>query len=253
MIMTLLVDAGNSRLKWARLAQGQRSAQTILPYAGMPAVQGALQQLAYLVDTHTDSERIVLVHVLGQAFAEQVEQLCAEKRRQLVLVRSLNAYGIQLAYPNPEHFGTDRFVGLLAGRSLFPQQSLIVIDAGTAVTIDGLERNGAHRGGVILPGLQVMVDSLVQRTQAKHMSSANLEQPSVFADNTLQAMGSGCLLGLVGALEGITQRMQEQLASPAQILLCGGDAQRLSASFRLTHHAVPDALMDGLKFIAELG
>lgn len=248
---TLLVDAGNSRLKWARWAHGQRSAQSILPYVAESAVQGALQQLEYLLTTQQDAERVVLVHVLGQMFAEQAQSLCTVHQRKLILVRSVNAYGIQLAYPTPAHFGADRFIGLLAGRKLAAKQAVIVIDAGTAVTIDGLEASGLHRGGVILPGLKVMVDSLVQRTQAKHMSSAILEDATVFANNTLQAMGSGCLLGLVGALEGICQRMQQQFSSPAQIILCGGDAQRLSESFRLPHQLVPDALMDGLQFMAE--
>ncbi|MEZ5448460.1 MAG: type III pantothenate kinase [Thiolinea sp.] len=77
------------------------------------------------------------------------------------------------------------------------------MDAGTAVTVDAVQANGTHLGGLILPGLQLLGDALVRRTQASHMSAALLDDPQIFTNNTLQGMGSGCLFALVGALEGI--------------------------------------------------
>lgn len=248
---TLLIDVGNSRLKWARFSQGQRSPQQALAYGEHTPQAGALQHLQTLIAQET-VEKIVLVHVLGSAFTAALEALCAQLVVPLILVQSrAGAYGIEVVYPNPEHFGADRFVGLLAARKLLGAQAAIIIDAGTAVTIDAIQADGKHLGGVILPGLKLLSDALIRRTQAVHMSATPFDHPKVFNDNTLQGMGSGCLLSLVGGLEGICTRMQEQMSEPAQVLLCGGDTVLLSPWLRLTHQACPDALMEGLQYVAE--
>lgn len=247
----LLIDAGNSRLKWASLSQGQRSPQQALAYGESAPQAGALQHLQLLLSQQA-IEHIVLVHVLGHAFTEALESWCAQVAVGLTLVQSrAGAYGIEVAYPNPAQFGADRFVGLLAARKLLGQQAAIIIDSGTAVTIDAIQADGQHLGGLILPGLQLLSDALIRRTQSAHMSATPFDDPHVFNDNTLQAMGSGCLFSLVGALEGICSRMQAQMFEPARILLCGGDTELLSAHLRLEHQACPDALMDGLQYVAE--
>lgn len=247
----LLIDAGNSRLKWASLHQGQHSSQQALAYGDHSPQVGALQHIQTLL-TQLAVERIVLVHVLGGAFTQALESLCAQLKVPLTVVQSrAGAYGVEVAYPNPAHFGADRFVGLLAARKLLGTQAAIIIDAGTAVTIDAMQADGKHLGGVILPGLQLLSDALIHRTQAAHMSATPFEHPQVFNDNTLQAMGSGCLFSLVGALEGICARMQEHMPEPANILLCGGDTEVLSQHLRFAHQACPDALMEGLQYVAE--
>lgn len=248
---TLLIDAGNSRLKWSSLSQGQRSPQQALAYGSHAPQVGALEHLQMLL-TEQAVEQVVLVHVLGATFAEAVEALCTQLAVPLTLVQSrAGAYGVEVVYPNPAHFGADRFVGLLAARKRLGQQAAIIIDAGTAVTIDALQADGQHLGGVILPGLQLLSDALIRRTQAVHMSATPFAQPKVFNDNTLQGMGSGCLFSLVGALEGICSRMQAQMPEPAKILLCGGDTALLSEHLRLAHQACPDALMEGLQYVVE--
>ncbi|MEZ5480480.1 MAG: type III pantothenate kinase [Thiolinea sp.] len=248
---SLLIDAGNSRLKWALLEAGVRPPQQALAYAGLAPVVAALQHLRSLLQAHPQVRRVVLVHVLGEDFTQDVQALCEAGDCELVLARSVTSlHGLQIAYPNPAHLGADRFVGLLAARQLAPGQAAILMDAGTAVTVDAVQADGTHLGGLILPGLQLLGDALVRRTQASHMSAALLDDPQIFTNNTLQGMGSGCLFALVGALEGICERMQERLPE-AQVILCGGDAELLHAHVRFPHRLVADALMDGLHYLAE--
>lgn len=248
---TLLIDAGNSRLKWASFSKGQRSQQQAWPYGEYTPQAGVLLHLQTLLSQQA-VEQIILVHVLGAAFTQALEAFCAQAAVHLTIVQSrAGIYGLELAYPNPMHFGADRLVGLLAARQLLGQQAAIIIDCGTAVTIDAIQANGKHLGGVILPGLQLLSDALIRRTQAAHMSATPFDHPQVFNNNTLQGMGSGCLLSLVGALEGICTRMQEQMTESAQILLCGGDTELLTRHLRLVHQAYPEALMEGLVYIAE--
>ena len=252
---SLLIDAGNSRLKWSLLHGGGRSAQQSCSYEpGKPVPAAALACLQALLAQQAGVEQLVLVHVLGHAFTTGLVAL-GERHHCRVLVVQSQAHhaGVTNAYARPEHLGADRFVGLLAARRLVPAQAAIVIDCGTAVTLDGLQADGIHCGGLILPGLGLLGQALTSRTQAAHMAELDMSRPMVFADNTRQAMGSGCLLGLAGALEGIRRRMQMQLGADTVTLLCGGDAGRLHALLERPEQVrlVPDLLMAGLQHYLE--
>lgn len=248
----LLVDAGNTRLKWAMLRGGQRSGQQALPYTpGMCAGQAALAGMADLLATQT-IQRVVVVHVLGDDFAADLTRLCQRKNCDLSLVKSaVNTYGIKLAYPDPAHFGADRLVGLAAARSLAAGGAAIMIDCGTAVTVDALLADGTHPGGLITPGLGLLSDALIQRTQAKHMNRSLFDDPQIFTNNTAAAIGSGCLFSLAGTIDGICQRMQQQMTTTPLKIICGGDAARVHPLLRGDFILRPAALMDGLQAIAE--
>lgn len=248
---TLLVDAGNSRLKWALLSNGQRTAQTARQHAPSQPSAATLEYLHRLLK-QTSPKQLLMVHVFGQKFSHAVQQLCKDYHCSYKpIVSHSPAYGLTLAYPKAEHLGADRFVGLLAARKLAPQQATIIIDCGTAVTIDVLRANGEHLGGLILPGLNMMSEALTQRTEASHMIEPIMEPVSLLSNNTRQAMGSGCVLGLASAVDGICQRLLPQLAEPCHIILCGGDAEHLHDHITVKHSVNADALMAGLHYIAE--
>lgn len=243
----LLVDAGNSRLKWAELdAAGHTTVQQALAYEERPALAVFLAML----DRHPCVTHITLVHVLGHAFDEGVAAVCQERAIKLHRVRvAARAYGVVSGYRQPATLGADRFVGLVAARHLLHNKACVVIDCGTAITLDALDSDGRHLGGVILPGLQLAADALIARAQNR--LNVAFEQPTVFADATSSAVGSGCLFGVVGAIEGICARMQLALDDTLQYVLTGGDAQRLRTWLRLECHLIPDLLMHGLRYITE--
>lgn len=248
----LLVDAGNTRLKWSWLQDGQRSEQQARVYADdldkITAAQAILTELLH----DAGARRMIVVHVLGDDFSRGVEQLCQLTSCQLSLVSgTTDTYGIKLAYPNPAHLGADRLVGLAAARSLAEYNAAIIIDCGTAVTVDAITADNVHLGGLITPGLGLLQDSLFQRTQAKHMDKSLVDNPQIFTDNTAAAIGSGCLFSLVGTIEGICQRMQDKMAEQPLKIICGGDAVRLHEWLRGDFMLRPAALMDGLQAIAE--
>jgi type III pantothenate kinase len=249
---TLLVDAGNTRLKWAELQAGQRAEQQALAYAaGMSADQAALGIITELLEQQS-VRRVVLVHVLGDDFSISLQQVCQLKAGKLLVIKSaVNTYGIKLAYPNPAHFGADRLVGLVAARFAAAGRAAIIIDCGTAVTVDALLADGTHLGGLITPGLGLLSDSLIRRTRARHMDTSLFDDPQIFTDNTAAAIGSGCLFSLVGTIEGICQRMQQQMTEVPLKIICGGDAARVHPLLQGDFMLRPAALMDGLQAIAE--
>ena len=233
----LLVDAGNSRLKWSELsASGVLSTQSAQAYADRPALAAFID----LLERYPNATHL---------FAESVQALCAERGIALHLVRSqAQGYGIQSGYREPTRLGTDRFVGLVAAHQLAKPQACIVIDCGTAVTLDAIDAQGKHLGGVIFPGLQLSADALIARAQGK-LSVAFDEDMSVLADHTSQAIGSGCLFALVGAIEGISARMQTALTQPAKRILTGGDATNLQPWLQGAYQIETDLLMQGLRYI----
>lgn len=250
-MITLLIDAGNSRLKWALLSNGQRTAQTSQQHAPHKPPEATLTHLTNLLE-NIRPQQLIMVHVFGQNFSETVQQLCHCYHCCYAPIMSHSpAYGLTLAYPEAEQLGADRFVGLLAARKLAPKQAAIIVDCGTAVTIDVLRAHGEHLGGLILPGLNMMSEALTRRTEASHMIEPIMEPVNLLNNNTRQAMGSGCVLGLASALEGICQQILLQLSEPSRIILCGGDAEYLHPQINLEHSVNPDALMDGLHYIAE--
>lgn len=248
----LLVDAGNTRLKWAWLAAGQRSEQQAKSYpAGADTIEAAQVIIAELLKEFA-VQRLVIVHVLGDLFSAGLQQVCRAHNCELALISSAaNTYGIKLAYPNPAHLGADRLVGLAAARALANYKAAIIIDCGTAVTVDALTADGIHLGGLITPGLSLLSDVLIRRTKAKHMDALLFDNPKIFTDNTAAAMGSGCLFSLVGTIEGICQRMQHQMTEQPLKIICGGDAARVHTLLRGDFMLRPAALMDGLQAIAE--
>jgi type III pantothenate kinase len=245
--MVLLVDAGNSRLKWSELdAAGSFSAQQALAYGNRPALASFID----LLDAYPAVGRITLVHVLTQLFADSVQEVCDQRGIHLHSVRSVEqAYGITNGYQNPAALGADRFVGLVAVHRQAGGQASIVIDCGTAITVDAVESDGRHLGGLILPGLQLSADALIARAQGR--LSVSREQPSIFADSTGRAIGSGCLFGIVGAIEGVCARMQQSMSSPLLQVLIGGDAEYLRPWLQGNYLVQPDLLMYGLSYITE--
>ncbi len=226
--MLMVMDAGNSRLKWATVKSIK---------------EGGLSDIA--AETYHDKDKetvineilsrehpsgLLLVHVLGAVFESSVREHCLKLAIELELAStSANSCGITNAYEIPEDLGADRFVGLIAAHHTFPADPVIVIDAGTAVTIDAIDNKGQHLGGLIIPGLQLWSDTLIKNTQLQHIP---VEQGlDVFATSTRKGIDNGSLIGLAGAILHVCQSMEQKLKQPVRRILCGGDSRKLSDYF----------------------
>lgn len=244
---TLLIDMGNSRLKSARYHDGVFSNFESNTYLGRSAIECFK---SFLV-AQSELACVAVVSVLGDEFYRDVSSYCEQQNISLCwAASSLQAHGVENSYLIPERLGSDRFVALVGARQLFPMQYCIVIDCGTAVTMDAMTDSGVFCGGVIIPGLQLWGDSLTSR--ATQLKAYKLNHPAVFAKDTAQAIGSGSLYGLVGAIEGLCQRMEGQLQQDAGTdvavirLLCGGDASLVAEHSSLSFEVLPHLVLTGL-------
>jgi type III pantothenate kinase len=152
--------------------------------------------------------------------------------------------GVTNGYRDPSQLGGDRFASLLGARALIPEQALLVITAGTATTIDALDASGRFHGGMILPGLGTMAQSLALSTAQLPHVEARLSV-SCFADNTLDAIVSGCVQAQLGAIMQARAQLPE-----ASCVLSGGAVDYLLPYLPAPVQQVEQLVLRGLHVAA---
>jgi type III pantothenate kinase len=242
--MTLLVDIGNSRMKWARL---ESSGYRLL---GECAHEGALDP-AFWGQFPCDEpfDALVMATVLG----EENEALIA---RGLTLNLDItprfvhsdaNGYGVTNAYPECRSLGVDRWLALIGARSL-TQNAVCIVDCGTAVTIDLMDENGVHLGGLIAPGLHLMNEALRKGTaQLRAVPEGEVVE---WADNTADAITSGVFWSVSGLIHSAVQRVMKASSSPPCVYLTGGDAAAIQPCLDFETVCIHDLVLKGLAVVA---
>lgn len=229
--MTLLcLDFGNTRVKWGlRELDAWRA-------------QGALTQ-AQLAELQVETDRIVACNVAGAAAAEAGERLARRLGAPIAWLRSSAACcGVRNGYARPEQLGSDRWAALIGARALHRGASLVVV-SGTATTIDVLDDTGLFRGGLILPGLDLMRGALAAGTADLPAAAGEFRE---WPQNTFDAIASGALQATLGAIE----RMFRHVAPlpGAVCLIAGGAAPAIAPLLPTTlpHRRVDTLVLDGL-------
>lgn len=158
--------------------------------------------------------------------------------------------GIRVATDNPAEVGADRIVNAAAAYYLFPGAS-IIIDMGTATTLDVVSQDGALIGVIIAPGLELAAEALTGR--AAQLSRVALEAPpQVLGRNTAHAMQSGLIFGYTALIEGLVQRLREEQALPdAPVIATGGLIRLIAQHTAVIEHIEPWLTLTGLRLISE--
>src|SRR5262249_5262899 len=161
--------------------------------------------------------------------------------------------GMPILYDNPAEVGADRIVNSIAAYERFgraAKRPLIVVDFGTATTLDAITANGEYLGGAICPGVQISADALFQR--AARLPRIDVRKPArIVGRTTVGAMESGLFLGYVGMVEGLARRMTDELGGNAITIATGGLAPVIAPETPLIAHVSPDLTLHGLRMIWE--
>lgn len=158
--------------------------------------------------------------------------------------------GIQIKVPEPQTVGADRIVNTVAAKHLFGAPAL-VIDFGTATTIDYLSAAGAYEGGVIAPGPMLALESLSSRT-AK-LPRVELAWPkSAVGNTTITCMQSGAVIGYLCLVEGLVERIREEVGAISHVVATGGLGRLYSEHSRVITVYDPQLTLKGLKILADL-
>jgi type III pantothenate kinase len=239
--MLLLVDAGNSRLKW----RVQDETSGILAHGTtwlneMDALQNIWQELP----------EISLVHaccVAAPRIQQKVEAVCHSlwQTEPRWLKVSRQCAGVHNHY-HLEQLGPDRWAAVLGARQ-HHKGNLLIVSAGTAITIDSLTASGDYLGGVIMPGWQLMRQSLSQQTARLPAQGGKvLAHPT----ETVDAISTGLCDAVLGAIERNCARLQQWQPQAVHIILAGGDAFRLAPHLHLPHHVNEHLVLEGLWVVA---
>lgn len=237
--MILLIDAGNTRIKW-RLVKAGNTAQ-IIDEGGLDHERVA--DLARLTKHYGLPERIVASNVAGADLAARIVTAMAPARTRW-LRASTQCCSVRNLYDSPAQLGADRWAALIGARRLHPHACLIVT-AGTATTMDLLAANGDFVGGLILPGVELMQNSLARGTA--QLPRAN----GVFSTtprNTEDAIHSGCMQAQAGAVERMFRQIADQ--PDALCLLGGGAAASFEHLLEIPLRRVDNLVLLGLATVA---
>lgn len=247
----LLIDAGNTRVKWA-LADADAAPGVWLQHGAVTHADLPQLELAWseAVASHGVG-RILIANVAGNALRVQLEYVLQRAFPDLDLARAITWFasvpalaGVTNGYRNPAQLGCDRFAAAIGGHTLAPDQPIIVANCGTATTIDAITADGFFLGGMILPGLGLMANALARNTaqlpQLPQMAQDG-KLPEGFADNTDDAILSGCMVAQGGAIEHAFARH-----GAAICILSGGAAPYVAPLLTVPYRVVDNVVLIGL-------
>lgn len=155
--------------------------------------------------------------------------------------------GMNIKIDNPSQTGADLVVGGVAAQRLF-KPPLIVVDMGTATTMIVLDESGSMLGGCIAPGVKISMDALTERTAL--LPGLQLDKPKrVIGRNTIDCMRSGIMLGAAAMLDGMIERMEEELGYSTTVVATGGIARFVVPLCKRDIHYDKDLLLKGLAIL----
>lgn len=252
--MLLLVDAGNTRVKWALLETATLSAVGLGHWSAFGTVRR--EDLNKLGDVWrgTPIARVLISNVAGQAMHDGLEKMLLHahglKPVPVVWFQSASeAGGIRNGYRNPAQLGCDRFAAAIGAHALFPQETLLVATCGTATTLDAVTADGRFMGGMILPGLGLMTTSLARNTAQLPQATQSNQTLKSFADNTDDAIISGCLTAQAGAIERAVAALAAEHGA-VKCVLSGGAARFIAPHLTVAHQIVDNLVLTGLQVVA---
>lgn len=214
--MMLLIDIGNSRLKWARAFKGVVEPGGSVDYRSISFVDSLREAWHF----SASPSQVAIASVAANQVLHDVLALIHELWADVepILPRSsASHFGVNNVYDQPEKLGVDRWLAMIAAHREY-SGDICIVDCGTAITVDVVSSAGQHLGGLIAPGLMMMTNALIKDTALLHDSPQHAN--AALGTVTGQAIVNGALMAAVGLIEASVSRW----APNAQLILTGGDA-----------------------------
>jgi len=258
---TLLFDAGNSRLKWALVEDRRLGPQQAAPVADPGALEAWLRRAPAI-------ERVVGVNVAGPRL-ERALRAALRRAGQPVpefVHSSAAAAGVTSGYREPERLGADRWAAAVAAwHRAGCYRTVCAVSVGTALTLDVVDQDGRHRGGLIAPGPALMLDSLLGKTDGiAARAQLDTERPRrrrstqaapivpPLADSTREAIDEGCLGAAAGFIDRTVNQITRRLGVRPVVFITGGASAPVIARLRSACKPCDDLVLRGVAAIAEV-
>lgn len=236
--MRLLMDLGNSRAKWAFETDLGRE---VVHQVSSDDLSGLIEGLAVLpkpsavyIASVLRPERMRRLSDWMQTYWQLQPHFARTGEEEL---------GVVNGYRQPRQLGVDRWLGLLAAREI-SKQPLLVVDCGTATTLDAMDAEGRHLGGLILPGLQLFQRCLMRETDIPRAHEP--ESFDGFATDTATGITSGAMLATTASVRSALADLQQMGERDVQCILTGGFATAVALHLDVAHRLVPHLILQGL-------
>lgn len=197
----------------------------------------------------TDIEGVILSSVVPPIM-HTMEMLCKKYLNKAPLIVGPGVKtGLNIRIENPREVGADRIVNAVAAIELYGGlRPLVVVDFGTATTFDVIDVKGNYIGGAIVPGIGVSTEALYQR--AAKLPRIELTKPkSVIGRNTVHSMQAGIIFGYAGQVDGIVDRITNELGAEPTVIATGGMAELIASESRTIDTTNPLLTLEGLRLI----
>jgi type III pantothenate kinase len=248
-VNTLLVDIGNTRVKWATLRGARQGRMQAAAHE-----DSGLALRALVREAPRDVSRVVVVSVVDEALSRVLD--AAARRRFGVapeyITSTRSACGVTNSYRDTWRLGADRWVSAIGAHALAAGRPVVIANVGTALTIDAVTAGGRHRGGAIVPGPKVMVDSLLAGTHGirrrAHGDEASVR--SLFATDTASALAAGSQFAAAAFIDRAVAEAARATRGRPVLFLTGGAAPVLKRHLVSPFRAYPDLVLRGLAVFA---
>jgi type III pantothenate kinase len=247
MMSILLVDLGNSRLKWS-LYTGS------LPLSSRDGAAYREQPLATVLAAQWDAlprpARVMVACVADAATREDLQHWLQTQWsvQPEFLVSPAQALGLRNAYAEPARLGCDRWAAMVAAYHL-AGSAVCVVDCGTAITLDVVSADGRHRGGLILPGLVAMQAGLTRHTRLPAVE-ITVADDALLGRSTEDAIALGGPRAVAALVEQTLGQLTQQYGEAVSCYLTGGDAGHIASRLGVPYRQVSDLVLQGLAVIA---
>lgn len=257
----LLVDAGNSRVKWAIVdTAGTTGASGTFAHAGDEHA-GSLDAQPDWAALATPPRSAWISNVAGAAVEARLDALIehAWPRLPRTTVRARRTQcGVTNCYPEPARLGSDRWSALIGARAAFPGENVLIATFGTATTLEALRADGVFTGGLIAPGWSLMMRSLGEHTAQLPTLAADSARKLAgdvfthqwFATDTRHAISAGALLAQTGLVERAWHELARSWNAPVRLVIGGGAAQEVASALTVPHTRHDSLVLAGLAVIA---
>jgi type III pantothenate kinase len=247
--MILVIDVGNTRLKWAWLTStGLSDQQAVVHRDAKPGLWTAA-----LFESDQKPARILVSNVAGPEMAKTLIKLAKKAFRVNVefITAAAKFDGLANGYLDPSLLGADRWLALIGAWTL-ARSALCVVDAGTAVKVDSVDAGGQHLGGLIAPGIYMMREALMSNTSdiARAAEHSTPSLAGILANNTIGAVSRGAVFALAGMADRAAEIVEQSTGIKPKLFITGGDAGMITGTMRCQGQIVPDLVLRGLAVIA---
>lgn len=244
---SLLVDIGNSRIKWAWLASGRLGKAQAAEYSGWRPTDF----VRHMIGLRRDIERIVVASVAADSVSDGLTagaRLAGAPQPEHVATRR-QACGVTVGYIDPWRLGVDRMLAMIAAHRRFCARSVCTVAIGTAMTIDLVGPDGRHRGGAIIPAPSLMIASLLGSTSGirrRAQGGAAGRGHALFGRSTRAAVEQGARYAAAAAVDRALSEARALAGRTPKLVLTGGGAPDLRPLIRSSSVLVPDLVLEGL-------